>query len=624
MLYMAFASGGYDLVGRSQVGILVWWAVLLGILIGVLPASRVTTAGRIVLALVGALFLWTAAGTLFWTESTERSVVELSRVATLFGVFFLLVLVQGRDGLRYAVTAIAAAVAIISVVALFDRFEPDLLPFGTDYVFPGDYPRARLNYPLEYWNGMAIFIAMGVGPLLWIAASGRTIAGRAAAAGVLPALALAAYLTASRGGVIEGAVVLVAMVVLFPKRIQLILGMLIPAAGSILLVVLVNRRPELRDLAPGNLTETQGHQMFWFTVVVVTICAALQAVALVAAGRAGLKAPRASRTAAQFTGIAAGIATALVLIVALASGFVGDKWAEFKVPSTSGTVNRLGNLNSGERYLIWKADVDAGKSESLTGIGPGAFEYFWARDGEGTQFVRDGHSIYLEGYAEMGPLGFLLAIGLIFGPLGIAVALALRRGSDERRGLIAAAGAGMAAFAVGAGIDWAWELTVLPAMFFILAAGVLGADAESDEAEAGTPARTGPPGWAARIPVAIGAVVMIVLIAIPLAATMDYRSSQESVRAGDLEKALDQANDAADLQPYSASAKVQAAQVLQLLGRDEEAAKAAREATDEEPGNWRNWFVLAQVLSETSKKRSDEAFEKARELNPESPIFTAG
>ena len=107
MLYMAFASGGYDLVGRSQVGILVWWAVLLGILIGVLPAARVTTAGRIVLALVGALFLWTAAGTLFWTESTERSVIELSRVATLFGVFLLLVLVQGKDGLRHAVTALS-------------------------------------------------------------------------------------------------------------------------------------------------------------------------------------------------------------------------------------------------------------------------------------------------------------------------------------------------------------------------------------------------------------------------------------------------------------------------------------------------------------------------------------
>ena len=468
---------------------------------------------------------------------------------------------------------------------------------------------------------MAIFIAMGVGPLLWIAASGRTIAGRAAAAGVLPALALAAYLTASRGGVIEGAVVLVAMVVLFPKRIQLILGMLIPAAGSILLVVLVNRRPELRDLAPGNLTETQGHQMFWFTLAVVAICAALQAVALVAADRAGLKAPRAGRTAAQFTGIAAGIATVLVLIVALASGFVGDKWAEFKVPSTSGTVNRLGNLNSGERYLIWKADVDAGKSESLTGTGPGTFEYFWAREGEGRQFVRDGHSIYLEGYAEMGPLGFLLAIGLVLGPLGIAIALALRRGPDERRGLIAAAGAGMAAFAIGAGIDWAWELTVLPVMFFILTAGVLGAYAWSDE-EDDAPVQNSPPGWAARIPVAVGSLVMIALIAIPLAATMDYRSSQASVRDGNLEKALEQAEDAMDLQPYSASAKVQTAQVLELLGRDEEAVKAARGATEEEPGNWRNWFVLSQVLSETSKRRSDQAFEKARELNPKSPIFS--
>lgn len=621
VLYLAFASGGYELVSRSQVGIIVWWAVLLGIVVGVLPAARITTAGRIVLAIVGALFVWTLAGTLFWTESTERSVIELSRVATLSGVFLLMILIQGRDGLRYAVAAIAAAVAIVSVIALFDRFEPDLLPFGTDYAFPADYPRARLNYPLEYWNGLAIFVAMGAGPMLWIGATGRTVAGRAAAAGALPLLVLAGYLTASRGGVIEGAAVLVAMLVLFPRRIQLILSMVVPAVGSILLVVLVNKRPELRDLAPGNVTKTQGTQMLWLTLGVFAVCVAIQACALLVAKRFGWKAPRGSRAGAQAAGITAGIATVLVLLLAVSSGFVGDKWSEFKVPTASGTVSRLANVNSGERYLIWKADVDAGKSEPVTGIGPGAFEYFWAREGEGVQFVRDGHSIYLEGFAEMGLLGIILTVALILGPLGIAIALALRRGLDERRGLIAAAGAGMAAFAVGAGIDWAWELTILPVMFFVLTAGVVGVFAQDDEEEP-APTRVAPPSWAVRVPVGIVALAMIALIAVPLAATMAYRSSQESVRSGNLTNALDQATDAVDIQPYSASAKIQVAQVLELLDRDQEAIKLAREATEDETGNWRNWYVLSHLLEMKSKEQSRKAFEKARSLNPKSVLFT--
>lgn len=610
VVYLAFASGGYDLVARSQVGVIVWWMVLLGILLGILPAARVTRPGRILLGVVGALFLWTAAGTLFWTESTENSVVELTRVATLFGVFALLILIQGRDGLRHAVTAIGAAVAIVSVVALLDRLQPDFLPFGSDYLLPANYPRARLNYPLEYWNGLATFVAMGIGPLLWVVSSGRTIAGRALAAGILPVVGLVVYLTASRGGVIEVAVVLLAMLVLFPRRVKLLLSMVIPVAGTILLVFLVNRRPELRDLIPGDAASSQGDQMTWLTLVVFAVAGGAQALIALAAGKRGLAAPEPSHKAARNTGIAAGILSVLVLTVALASGFVGDRWSEFQQPQSGETVNRLNNLNSGERYLIWRSALDAAASEKVTGIGPGTYEYWWAREGRGQQFVRDAHSIYLEGLAEMGPVGLLLVLALVLGPIGLAVRLALKRETDEEAGLIAAAAAGMVAFAVAAGIDWAWELTVLPAIFLILAAAVAGAG-------------SGPGvsfGRSSRIPAVVTAVLMIALIAVPLAGTMLYRDSQSSVVAGDLEGALDQARQASDLQPYSASAKVQEAQVLELLGRNGEAAEVAREATEEESGNWQNWLVLAQILEQSSPEASERAYERARQLNPRSTL----
>ncbi|MGA7397249.1 MAG: hypothetical protein WBW62_07355, partial [Solirubrobacterales bacterium] len=96
VLFLAIEAGGYDLVLRSQAGIIIWWVVLLGAIAGLLPVARVTRAGQITLAVLAGMMLWTAIGTFTWTESTERSMVELSRVLMLLGVFALFVLTQGR------------------------------------------------------------------------------------------------------------------------------------------------------------------------------------------------------------------------------------------------------------------------------------------------------------------------------------------------------------------------------------------------------------------------------------------------------------------------------------------------------------------------------------------------
>ena len=309
-----------------------------------------------------------------------------------------------------------------------------------------------------------------------------------------------------------------------------------------------------------------------------------------------------------------------MLFTALASGFVGDRWSEFKQPQTSGTVNRLSNVNSSERYLVWKSAVEASSSERLTVIGPGTFEYWWTQQGGGSQFVRNAHSIYLESLAEMGPVGLIPVLALILWPFGIAVVLALGGGSEIRRGLSAAAG--MAAFAVAAGIDWAWELTVLPVLFFVLAVGVGDAISRPDSSETAA-SRFDPPGWGIRIRVAAGAVLAVILIAVRLAGTSLYRASQSSISSDDLTAALDRARQASSVLPYLASARTQEAQVLDLLSRRREAISAARQATQDEPDNWRNWFVLSAILAESSPDRARAAGSRARSLNPRSVSLEA-
>jgi hypothetical protein len=338
--------------------------------------------------------------------------------------------------------------------------------------------------------------------------------------------------------------------------------------------------------------------------------------------------------------VGAGFAfVALVLvIVGLATGFFADRWTDFKQPvADQANVSRLASISSSERYLYWDAALGAAGSEPLTGVGPGTFEYWWAAEGEG-QFARDAHSLFLEGLAEMGPVALILLLVLILGPIGFGIRLSLARRSNEERAVLAAAVAGMAAFALSAGIDWAWELTVLPVAFFALAAAVLargGLDDQRGERRTQpgsavatqpgsavadgtwTPLATALPSWARGLGVA-AALLAIVIIYVPMKGVQDFDTSQELVRAGDLEGALAKAESSSDRLPWAASPRIQQAQILQLLGRKPEAVAEAREAVDKEQVNWRNWLVLSQILAGDYPVRSELALRRALALNPRS------
>jgi len=113
VLYLALDGGGYDLVVHSQVGIVVWWIVLIGAAWGVLPARRLTRAAWAALALFGAFVAWTALATT-WSLSSERSLNDLSLVAGYLGVLALGVgLHRDREAaVRHTIAAVASAIVI--------------------------------------------------------------------------------------------------------------------------------------------------------------------------------------------------------------------------------------------------------------------------------------------------------------------------------------------------------------------------------------------------------------------------------------------------------------------------------------------------------------------------------
>ncbi|MBA2240349.1 MAG: O-antigen ligase family protein [Solirubrobacterales bacterium] len=622
VVYLALKGGGYDPIVRGEIGIAVWWIVLIGAAAGALPATRVTRAGWVGLGAFAAFAAWTTLG-IAWSESAERSVAEMGRLSAYLGVFVLAAFAQGREGLRRTVQAVAVGIGLIGVLALLSRLHPSWFPANeTARILEGS--EARLNYPLNYWNAVSTLMAIGIPMLLAIGAQARFVASRAVAVAAIPALSLAAFYTLSRGGALEIAFGVTVLMVLYPRRLAALPGLMLAAAGSALLIAAAAQRDAL-EAGLGNASAlSQGDEMLLISVVVCAGVGLVQA-AFATASRYGLG-PRLN-VPRRVTALIAAVGATLVVAIGLAAGgggYLSDRWQEFKTPAPEASTDaaRYESFSGSGRYELWESAVDANQSASLLGIGPGTYEFWWSRNGaEGFGFVRDAHSLYLETLAELGIIGLILLVAFVLSVLAFGVARLIRPGDSERRGMLAAAVAGASVFAVAAGVDWMWEIPVLPVIFLMLAAAIFSPSAESRRGRTSSRfgSRLGVPYRAVITGVALAGVVSI---AIPLAGAESVRDSQDAVRRGQIPTALQDARDASSVQPYAATPELQQAMVLELAGDLPAALSAAEEATDAEPTNWRNWLVLSRLEAKSGNaEASVRAYRQARELNPRSILF---
>ena len=611
VLYLALKGGGYDSVVRSEVGIAVWWILLLGAIVGVMPLRSLSRAAWTAIGIFAVFTIWSTAA-LGWTESDERTVIEVARTATYLGVLVLALATQGRDGVRRTVCSVGFALALIGALALMSRLHPSWFP-ANDAGAAFDL-RSRLNYPVNYWNGLATLMAMGIPLMLAVSLDARRTITQAMAAAAIPVMALTAYYTLSRGGAIEVGCGLLTFAFLYPRRLQSLPTLLLTTLGSVLVILAATQRDALEDGLTTQAALDQGDSML-VLVLVVSVGVALCRAALALAERYELL--PSARVGRRSTLMAVAFVTAVAAVSAVAVGVPGelsDRWEEFKQPigvKEDSSSARFESARGNGRYQFWQSAVDAGEREPVTGIGPGTYEYFWAREGSRPGFVRDAHSLFLEAFAELGIPGLLLILGLVAG----IVAYAIRRASvsDINRPWLAAAAAAAVAFTISAAIDWTWELAVVPVCFLLLAAAVLG-DVQKVVQRQSRSGRT--------VLIGLSALALIV-IAIPLAGASAVRTSQSHVNANDLDQALDSARNGADIEPWAASPHLQEALVLELRGEAEAAAAAARAATDDEPTNWRTWLVLSRI--EAFRGNADEAvaaYRRARSLNPRSALFT--
>jgi hypothetical protein len=615
--YLGIEGGGYDALVHDQVGIAVWWILLATVAVGALPRRQPGRLAWIALGLFAAFTIWTALS-FSWTESADKTSADLARVLGYLGIFGIAILSRGFRESQRLIGAVAAGISLVFLIGLLSRLHPAWFPSaGQTGIILED--RERLSYPIDYWNGLAGLIAIGLPLLLQIAAGAKTTLARALAAAALPAAMLTLFLTLSRGGIAAAVLALALFLALTSDRLPKLATLLLTGLGGAILVAAANSRDALQEGLENDLARHQGSELLWIAIAVCVVVGLLQAAlsspAIVDRRPAWT---RASRDQALTAAIVAAMVVVVAALLLGAPGRISNGWDEFKEGGGPGSgAARLGSVSGQSRYQLWSAAVRENKTKPLTGTGSGTFEFWWARDGDTDETVRDTHSLYLQTLGELGIVGFALIMAF----LGAIVVGGIRRllaAPARDRPLYAAALAGFAAFCITAVFDWMWQLPALVVAALLLGSIlVMPARPALQEVER----RSGLP-VPLRVAAIAVALIAIVAIAIPLATTSLIRQSEADVRDGDVGAALSAARSAQNVQPGAAGPRLQQALVLETQGDLPAAAEAARAATERESTNWRTWLVLSRVEAERGMAAAAvRDFRRARSLNPRAALF---
>ena len=629
VLYLAINGGGYAFATHSQIGIAVWWIVVVSAAWSLLPVARLTRTAVGTIGLFGAFTAWTAIG-ITWSISSGRSFQDLALVTCYLGILVLAVSIHRERGeaVRHTLGAVATAIVIVALLALASRLWPQLFPASqqTGQFLSG--ARARLSWPLNYWNALAALMAIGVPLLLALATSARTLKAQATATAAIPIVALCDALTLSRGGVIEGVVALIVFIALAPDRIPKLATATVAAAGSAVTVYGGLHRHAVQQ---GLTNAVERHQASTLVVAIILVCVGV-AITQLGVGLLLRHAtlPRLLTISPSRARVVLVAAAAVVIAAAFALGVphrLDHAWNDFKSPhstiSASGA-SRFGSASGEGRYQYWVAGIESAKQHVLSGSGPGTFQLDWLPRAPFGSYVVNAHSLYVETYTELGLVGLVLLVGFLLAALVTVIRLVMYTRYEDRT-RAAAVAAAMVAFLLSAAFDWVWQMPVIPAAILLLIAATLAparSEAMSRQPATAAEERGRRPGLPTQLTAVAVGLASLVAIAYPLATASAITRSQNAAAVGNTAVALSQAQSAVRVEPGSAAAQLQLALVLESARAYGPGVRAAEHAVKDEPQNWANWLVLSRLQAEDGNAHGSLiAYRKARSLNPQSSLF---
>jgi O-Antigen ligase len=616
VFWLGYDGGSYSLTSRATAAIGIAWAVMVGIAAGLLPASLRWRSALVPAAFLGLFALWSAAST-GWAASAEDAFVEFDRVTLYLAVFVLAALGASRLTAPRIADGLALGISAVGFVALLARLFPGFVSQADlQTLLPAAF--TRLSYPVNYWNGLGILLALAFPLLLRIAVAERPWLVRGAALVPLPALAATIYLTSSRGAFAVLALAVVSFLLLARERWSVVEAGAVVVLGSLLAILVLHARPSVvNPPLKGSAPSGPGQTAFVLIALLCVACGAVYA--------ARLRSLPPLRIA-PVAGRAAGIVVVAALVLAVLVSHPVRHFNAFKAPpvppkpgQTDYVQSHLFSSNGSGRWQFYAAAAHEFEKRPIGGKGAGSFEAWWAQHGSLAVFVRDAHSLYLETLGELGLVGFVLLAAALLFPIALGVS-ALRRAPPEAQTTHAALFATALGFLLALAVDWMWELTVVSIVGFAvlgLLAGLGGTEPRRP------PSRSRVPRVAATVVAAVIGLALIAGQAIALLSETRLDASQAAVRRGDTAAAISNARAARDVEPWGASPYLQLALIQEAAGRLSSAEDQIRRAIHRDETDWRLWLTQARIQTKRGEIRAARrSLKRARELNPRSPIFT--
>lgn len=612
---LALAGGGYALSARHVAGLAVWLLVAGMLALG--AAARATLGRPFYWAsgLICGLALLSAISSL-WSGSIELSVTEADRVLVYLGFFLAAFLIAQTDRRRYRFAeGIAIGLALVAFLGLASRLLPHAFTVAESL---GSGP--RLRYPLGYWNANGVSFGIGVAMLLWLSKRSLNTSLQWFAAASLPAVLLALYFTYSRGGLLALLVAAGCLVALSHDRLRLLATLAIGALGALPAVLGIQARRSLADNVTNQAAVNQG-----VTVLALLVAGTVLALVLFAGlrrlegRRSGLtgRAVEISRNPVVLKRVALAVALVAIGAVIAVGGRAWHQFSSSDIQFPNNPEQHFGQLSGAGRHDFWRVAIDAFGEKPVLGHGAGTYQFSWEQLRSIPVPVHDAHSLYLQAFAELGVIGGLLVLGLVGLLLWTGFAT-WRAARGSQRELYAVLLAAALSFAVGAAIDWLWEIAAMGAIFF-LASGALvaGRCAQLAATRSGAGGKTEQRRFGLAVAgLALAWITALALVG-PLLVDREIKSSQAAAANGDIPTAVERADTARSIEPWAASPYVQLGLLAQFERDYPNAEGRLSQAIHREDRNWLLYYLRSKIEHEagdTAGARAD--LEHAQRLNP--------
>ena len=591
----------------------VWEPILLGcltLLVAIAVARPAIPSGSSVIAIAGLLGLWLwsllSSG---WAEAADLAVTDANRwLLYAIVLVLLLYLINGSATRRWLLGATTAGVLVVAAYILVRL----LLDDGAA-LFVGN----RLNGPLNYINGNASYLLLGVWPLVAVAERARRPVARGLSVFAAVQLISMAVLTQSRGGLLALVVSAAVILIVVPGRLTRAWAMVAIMAGVAVSI------PALRDVinaggatlaAPSNDTLRAAAES---SLVGGGAAGALWTLA--SFGAAGLS-RRSGSTNRSLRWVSIASVSLIAVVGAGAALFppaqrieeIRSQYRAFTALRPTDSSSRLVS-GGGNRYDYWRIALKQFESHPMNGVGAGNYDRTYYLERRTTETIQQAHSIELQTLGELGLVGTLALAAflgaVLFGFWGTARGTA---SSLSDPAVAVAAGGTFLIWLVHTSVDWLHLIPGLTGIAICAAAVLL------------PPARP----RTVRTPAAaiLIAVVLTGAAAYPVARqllALRLQSQGREKLLPDPVGALKDARDSLSLEPAQQTYYLESA-AFARLGLYRPARNALLTATRNQPHDFVAWGLLGDLATRRGLRTAARRdYRRASMLNPLDPGLAA-